>query len=135
MGDDRAWLIRDALPSDLAYVKNTWVKSFGDSPWGQSLNRAVYREGHSRLVEALTERCAIAIACDTEDTDVVFGWLAYEGGVVHFCYVREAMRRQGIARSLLGDKADVAQQYTHPAGRVRVPPKWVWNPYALAAPQ
>jgi hypothetical protein len=123
--------IRPAVESDRLFILNSFVKSFGDSHFAQSLPKSFYREGHSRLVEALYPRCRALIACDPSDPDTILGWALTEGNVIQFCYVRASVRRRGIATALLKPYLDKPAFYTHPCPHIKLPAKWSWNPYLL----
>lgn len=123
--------LRPAAESDRLYILNSWVKSYGDSPWAQSMPKSVYRDGHSRLVEALYPRCRVLVACDPEVRDTILGWCATEGDTVHYCYTRAAVRRRGIAKKLLAPYITKRANYSHPANWLKLPSIWTWSPYTL----
>jgi GNAT superfamily N-acetyltransferase len=116
--------------TDRLYVLNSLVKSYGESPFAQSLPKSVYRAGHSRLAEHLIARSRVLIACDPSDTGTILGWCATEGDILHFCYVRSAVRRRGIAKKLLAPYLKTRAIYSHSAPWLRLPDQWVRDPYA-----
>ena len=119
---------RAARPEELDYVKNSWVKSYEDSPWGQSLPREIFRRGHSALVEALVPISTVLVVPSAEDDTTILGWLAAKGSTLHYVYVRAKVRRMGIAKLLVQAYKPEIEKYSHPT-RIRTP--WQWDPYEI----
>lgn len=44
----------------------------------------------------------IFVACKEDDEDLIFGYIVFEPKTIHFAYVKEAFRRVGVGRKLLG---------------------------------
>lgn len=76
------------------------------------------------------------VACVTGDEDAILGWACMGPAVAHYCYVRRAARRQGIARALfaMGGLADpsvvpVVAYTSRPLYRgMPLPAHWTFNP-------
>lgn len=41
------------------------------------------------------------IACLSEDPDIIVGFAVYTGSTLHYVYIKEEVRREGIARGML----------------------------------
>ena len=53
-------------------------------------------------INELLERSTVVMACDPGDPNYILGWAVIEGPVVHYVYVRQALRRARVAQRLLG---------------------------------
>jgi len=51
-------------------------------------------------------RAETCVLCDADEPDVIFGWICYEHAptftVVHYIYVKNAFRKIGLARRMVG---------------------------------
>lgn len=97
-------IIRPMQPGDVPLVLNSWLKSYRDCPatWGTAND--VYFRTQKAVISKLLSRCNVAIACDPDDAEQIFGWLAWEDGekdiVVHYIYVKSLFQRMGVASRL-----------------------------------
>lgn len=95
-------IIRDPVRSDQQYIASTWYRS------ALGHKRAAHRR---RKINALIDRVLdhedtqILVAAAIDDPERIIGWLAYATTpimrIVHYAYVREGWREQGIARRLV----------------------------------
>lgn len=91
-------------PSDVHFVLSSWLKSY--RPSCPLVSDEVYFREQKRLILHLLEDTSVVLACDPVDPGVIWGYLVGAAhpdgfGVVHFVYVKHALRRFGIARALL----------------------------------
>ena len=97
--------IRQALESDLAFIFSTWLRSYKhDSPLTWMIHSDTFFKGHQAYLERLLSRPGIEalVSCNSEDPSHIFGWLVWEKPtLVHFVYVKRALRREGVASELL----------------------------------
>jgi GNAT superfamily N-acetyltransferase len=102
--------VRDFEPEvDGNFVYSSWLNSYRESaiggwksPTGEAMALGVYYKRARSRIDALIKRGAeLKVACDPEDTNIILGWMCAEDPVLHYVYVKEAYRRQGIALSLL----------------------------------
>ncbi len=145
--------IRDALPDDVPFVFNSWLKSYRDSPMVKSIPNTIYYDEHHRVIERLLQKpelCAF-VACNPEDSNQIYGYVLAErafdgqGGCVsttfHWIYCKHPFRGNGIAKALFekvqhGKPATPGHQtfYTHRVKNVENligDRTFVFNPYAL----
>lgn len=47
------------------------------------------------------EKCKTLVAYSLEDPEHIYGYLIYEPGIIHFAYVRFAVRMSGILRQMI----------------------------------
>lgn len=116
--------IRPAVPDDVAFIADTWLEGYRHgSPWANRLTNQVFYSHHHPVVHALLARASVLAAVDSEDPQVIRGYVVWEpetpeGPALHWIYVSKAWRRLGIAARLLaatGLPPDLAGvNVTHP---------------------
>ena len=110
-------VIRPGRGGDRSFIINSWVRSYAkraiaDSPQPGGIGpprteAAVYVSSQNRLVERLLARSDILVACGREDSDQIFGYIAYEDpNLLHYLYVKIPFRRLGIGRLLTSSVLD-----------------------------
>lgn len=120
MSEER-WNIRNAIESDISFVYSTWLRSYkGDSALGLSCKPTVYFLNYNRVIDWILsqEDTQILVACKPDEPEVIFGYLIYQPGVMHYAFTKEPFSRQGIARSLYRH-ADEPKTYTHKTFYIR----------------
>lgn len=130
---------RPAVGADQGLILDSWVNSYRKSRDVRDVIGPVYRSGQRQLAERLLERCGATVLCASDFLPQVFAWMCAEkvGSilVLHYLYVKQPYRRQGLARTLLFTATMPelpAVHHTHRtdagAGIIR----WMrstWNPY------
>lgn len=90
------WTLRDAEPSDQAYVCSTWADSAG-----------LKSKGRRWLIDRLLNdsRTELTISCSAMNRDYIVGWCAVGQmrhiSVLEYVYVRKPWRGSGIAKEML----------------------------------
>jgi len=96
--------IRPMQPGDVPLVLNSWLKSYRDCPASWGTGNDDYFRTQKTVISKLMTKCNVAIACDPQDDDQIFGWLAWEDSkediVVHYIFVKHIFQRMGVARRL-----------------------------------
>lgn len=110
------WNIRNAEPDDLAFIYQTWLKSYAaSSEIGRSVRQSLFFREYRKVIDRLLFSSGVLIASIHEDDKVILGYLVFEPKVLHYCFIKEAFRFSGIAKSLV-EKAmgkEIAHMYTH----------------------
>lgn len=92
-------LIRPAIAADQAYIAKTWWLSMLQGNRAPRLRRRL-NAAIDRVLDDATTRALVAAKGER-----ILGWLVYAaapvGRVVHYVYVRENERGQGLARRLI----------------------------------
>jgi predicted GNAT family acetyltransferase len=138
--------IREYQPADESFVFSSWLNSYQkNSPATEAISKYVFFKFHHPILTRILKRetTEVTIACLKDDPEVVIGYLAIEKletppAIIHFCYVKSAFRRMGIARKLM-ESSDLNPNechYTHHTHPVdwwisRMFPKLSYNPYAV----
>lgn len=99
-------LIRKRIPSDLAFVFDSWMKSWRTSKWAGVIPNHLYFETQRVLIEDLIARGAwILVAHPEGQVDTIIGWACAEQKdercVLHYIYVKDPFLGLGIAEKLL----------------------------------
>ncbi len=99
-------MLREARRTDQAYVTSTWAQNLCRARVACPGHRHACKESRA-LVDRVTDHVGtrIMIACDPVHTDDLMGWLAYATAssvrLLHFMYVRDRLRRKGVASALV----------------------------------
>lgn len=98
-------ITRDFNPDqDTGFIYSTWAKSvyYGNRRWhgNDSTKQEWFKDFYVTMSEALGTG-KIRIACLEDDRDLIIGYSVLVESVCEFVYVKEALRRQGIATLLL----------------------------------
>lgn len=105
MSDKPKWILRPPNEGDVGFIFNSWLKSYRDAPFVSGIpNTIYYREMHL-AIEKVLARANVVIACDPGEPELIFGWGVGEGAkdgtlLLHYLYVKHALRKFGIAKSL-----------------------------------
>ena len=99
---DALVFIRRPRPTDQSFIASTWVDSMK-----LGTKRSTHpRAGLNATVDQLLDDAAVRllIASEPSRQDVILGWICYTpmpgSRIIHYVYVRERMRRRGIAAAL-----------------------------------
>lgn len=135
--------VRAMGPEDVPFVAATWLRSYADSPWAKRIDQADYFEGHSKVVNALLNRCTVLVAeFQSDEGPVLLGFAAGEqtehATCLHYAYVKGFYRQRGVADALLtellrriGGKRVLCTHRKAPATEVMARRKWGYSPYPL----
>jgi hypothetical protein len=95
--------VRDATPDDEAVIMRAWLvgcRKGGD--WPRRVPEAKYYREHKRTVMGLLARSRTLVACNPDRPGQVLGFICYADWVLHWIYVKQMFRRNGIAGHLRG---------------------------------
>lgn len=98
--------IRDGIPSDKPFIMATMLRGlyYGDS-WFSQIHQKSYFDNYKLVLEALLNKpnTIVKIACRIDDPDLIVGYsiLTDSYDTVHWVYVKQKWRKQGIAKALL----------------------------------
>lgn len=127
-----ALTIRPAIDSDVALIHSSWLRSYWNASASASGVRFdLYQAGQRARIARLLS--FVEIACSPEAPDTIMGWRCadYTGdrSALHYVYVRQIYRRQGVAKYLLGTWDWQATHMTPAFARAF--PRIPYNPYLL----
>jgi GNAT superfamily N-acetyltransferase len=126
-------VIRPAIADDTAFILREWLRTFCESPFAAHIDRATFFREHHRVATMQLGRGAV-VAALPDARDVLCGFLAGAGEVLHYAYVKPQFRRMGIASEMVGHVFGDSQiTYTHwtPEGRALLSKRVArYSPYA-----
>lgn len=129
--------IREHRDTDLAFVVDTWRRSFSAESTLSRFDKDVYFKLVARHIRDLTHEpgATLRIACDEQDEDAIVGFACVTGPELHYVYVRggkeTSMRGHGVARAMLDGLAIASYACRTSAGERRLKPKergWAYQP-------
>jgi len=98
---------RSAKTDDLHFIMAAWLNSYRRSQWAGVVPNNMYHKTHRELITQLLARgMFLIVAVNKEDTDQILGFVAAEKSnkgiaVVHYVFVKDEFRRNGLATKLL----------------------------------
>jgi GNAT superfamily N-acetyltransferase len=88
--------------TDLNFVFKAWISSYERSPWAGTIPAHLTYDIHKATIIQLMQRgMRITMAVNPDDHNQILGFLAHEPGLVHYLFVKDLFRRQGVASNLL----------------------------------
>lgn len=108
-----------------AFVLSCWLKSYaprGCAANGLDLERSaekrIYYRTHHPEFTRLLRSSTLALAVVEDEPDVYLGWALGKRGLLHYVFVKGAVRGSGVADALVKAACgDGALVYTHEPGR------------------
>jgi len=150
---------------ETGFVLDSWNRAVARDPiWAAQVGRrGVARTPippslslyyHDIILKKILTKCTLLVACDPDDPDVIWGYVAFnaENPVLHFVYVKGAFRRMGIGTRLLDEAFRLFPEERGPNWSARIlwkeepvivshrteslfkawpNVKWRWNPYRM----
>lgn len=103
-----SFAVREAEPGDAKLIMSSWLKGYRRSPWAGQLDHDTYFEAYRKAIAGIIGREAtkVLVAYNPLAPKGVelLGYVVYEKQdpvVVHWVYVKQGLRRNGVGRSLL----------------------------------
>lgn len=127
--------IRPFRVEDKAFIMATWLKGqYYGHPWFSEIKKDVYNQQYAAYVEQLLAKSntKVNIACLRQDPEVILGYSVLSPTALHWCYVKDAWRRRGIAGRLTQGEAIVSvTSLTKPGKEIAKKRGWIFNPWAM----
>ena len=139
-------LLRKPEPDEraLGFVLDSWCKTVAaEPPWDFSttpttppLPHPLLIYEHDVILKKIIRNSTITLACDPDDPDTVWGYVCFDGDLLHFIYVKSAFRGFGIGGCLLR-AADlpgsnvITSHRTESLFKAFPGVRFLWNPYRM----
>jgi hypothetical protein len=95
--------IRAAEAGDWDFMRKAWRATFLiGGPAVQGADKQLYFDEMTKVFAAILPTAQATIACDPEDDANQLGFACYTSTTLHFVYVLQDFRRNGIVPMLLG---------------------------------
>lgn len=93
--------LREARPSDLAFVRSNWIRTLDGSPMVAGLGGA-YLSRWGAVVEELFANSMTMVATVPEDPDTLLAFMTGDParGVLHYAFTKPHFRRRGVSLRL-----------------------------------
>lgn len=135
----RPWTIRIAQASDVNFIYSTFLKSLKhDSILGRSVSGAIFFEEYQKIADHILGDSKTIVACDPSDPLIMYGYLIYSPGIIHFAFTKQAFWRRGIATSLYESADRDAGPFHFMTHKTRMATEALWpklkltfNPFKL----
>lgn len=131
------WIIREAQGADLPFIYSTWTNSYRyDSVLGKSCRNSVFFREYNKVIDHILIQpdTKVAVACSPANAEVIFGYMVYQPGIIHYAFTKEVFWRFGIQRSLL-QWLGGAKIVTHRTNMIKplleCHPELTYNPFLL----
>lgn len=131
------FIIRPALPTDMPFIYATWLNhQYEGASWFRCIPRSIFKKNYRRIIDDIIRNKAssIHICCLEDDYDVILGYAVTQrihgGHALHWIFVKEDWRRNGIAKKLIPDSIQVVTHLTDHAKRIK-PKSWIYNPFLV----
>lgn len=98
--------VKGYSPKDFNYVSNAFLAfSQSNTALGRSTSKTVFMKEHHKLLRSVVQDSRVYIATDKEGSDLHAGFIIAQKlghiDIVHFLYVKEKYRNEGIGQLLL----------------------------------
>lgn len=96
------------------------------------VDKEAYFPNYGRYIDSLMKRKNSVVKLAVLDDETVLGWSLFEERVVHFVWVKNEVRRQGIGKSLLPKEFDTITHITNKGMNIWAAkfPEVKFNPWA-----
>lgn len=108
--------VRTITAKDLGYVARSWKETLyadgqhcsHDAPW-RSKARSVFFARVNAPIDVLLKDAIIDVVLDPIDKTYIVGWCCYDAQAIHYVYVRDVLRENGIGQALL-ERAGITER-------------------------
>ncbi len=124
-------MIRDVVESDLPFIYSTWLKSFYHGGEFYDLNRSEFLDSHRKVIDKILgkqkSKIKVNVCCLKEDPEIILGYsVVQKKHILHYVFVKELWRKQGIAKELIPSTIDIVTHLTK-LGKKLKPENWEYS--------
>ena len=95
---------RPYATTDINFILSNWLHTWANAPANFGVHKHVYYKTAEAHIKDTLARCGAIVACDPNDPDDLFGFIAAEymddETVIHWIHVKPSFRGFGIGRAL-----------------------------------
>jgi hypothetical protein len=95
--------IRLGRPSDMAFVIDSWTKSYEGGPPYRGCSFEHYRTDMTKAIRRICDKAELRVAYDPKDDDHLVGYACFTGRELHYLYVKKDFRAEVTPEHLLRD--------------------------------
>jgi GNAT superfamily N-acetyltransferase len=111
-------VFRSMYRADYNFVLSSWAHSFKGSPWAGVVPNNDWHASMKNIIDQLQTRGSeVVMAVADDDRDQIMGYVCYEKSlagipVIHYIFVKDDFRREGLGTALLGVTGNGSLIYT-----------------------
>lgn len=98
-------LYRSFQESDFTMILSDWLKHNRHQDPCTHIPSRTYFKNESARIQALLKSCKVAVICNPEDDQHVYGWVCFtfigEAFVIHYAFVKRTYQKFGLMSALL----------------------------------
>lgn len=115
MSNAESVVYRDAVADDVPFIYSSWLNGlrYGND-WFNLIERSSYYKTYHKVIETILTRpgTKVKVACLKDDPEVILGYCAYSGTILHWVQVKDSWKGIGLARALIPTKVTVVTHVT-----------------------
>lgn len=129
-------VLRPMREADRNYVLSSWSKSYAGSSRDARdyATMADFYRDYAPVIAELLARSVVTVAALKDNDDIIVGWSAIEGDVLHYVLVKPRWRKLGVARYLLSsvkERPMMCSHQTNDAVRCGMPDGWAYRRFKI----
>lgn len=106
----KSYSIRGFHPDDIPFLHSSWGSSYyTGATYNKFLGPGEFHKHHRPIRESIFDRpcSSFDIVCSTDDPGLIMAWMSWEKPededfiLIHYLYVKQAFKGEGLARELL----------------------------------
>ncbi len=107
--------IRPGEFDDLPFIYSTWLKGLRwGNPYFKQIDQDSYFKGQHRIIEGVLKNPAtnVSVMCTKDELGVIIGYAVSTGKTLHFVYLKQEWRGQGLAKDLVPKDFNTVSSFT-----------------------
>lgn len=122
--------IRSSNEHDLNFIYSTWLRGlYYGNDFYKEIQKEAFFHFYPGIIERLLSNSIINIICLTDEPDTIIGYSVVSADRIHFVYIKEAFRKQGLSKKLLPGTYTSVSHVTRAGNAIRKKKKWAFNPF------
>lgn len=101
---NKFFIVREYKPEDKNFVMASFLRGvYYGNPFYNMTPKDDFMNNYKHVGEALIANASIKVACLPDDIDIILGYCitSKDAHTLHWCFVKSAWRKSGIAKALL----------------------------------
>lgn len=106
--------LRDAEASDISFIYDSFMKSYkADGPLGKITTKRVFFQEFPQVIDRILSTSKVQIMCLSEEPKIIVGYIIFQPQLIHYIFVKEPFRRNGIAKTLKSHALGLNDSFTY----------------------
>lgn len=125
---------RNAVATDMNFIYSTWLRGlyYGNEHFKQ-VDKPTFMLFQEQEIDKVlsNSETSIVVSCMDEDADVLLGFAVYSPTTLHWVFVKESLRKNGVAKSLVPSTIRNVSAITKVGNAIRKAKGWAFVPWNL----